>query len=602
MYTFISRFKGTFFMTVLSFIVLFSGCQKRFPEQNEVVIITNVESFEKIVTSVSGFVTDENNMPVQGATVNAGVKTTTTDAYGYFEIKSVELRKSAAFITVNKVAYFKGIKTWIAAEGKAGFFRIKLLPKSNAGSISGTTGGDVILSGGMKISFPTNAIVNATTGIAYTGVVSVRAQWINPTASDLNNIMPGDLRGKDATGAMKLLTTYGMAAVELTSTTGDLLQIATGKKATLTMPIPSVIIANAPTTIPLWYFDETNGLWKEEGSATKVGNNYVGEVSHFSFWNYDVPANYVLFNCTLKNASGQPIQNATVRISVVSNPLNAANGYTDSSGYVGGAVPNNAQLLLSVYPNYNCSTPIYTQTFSTTNVNISLGVITVPTSTTLASFTGTVTNCAASAVTNGYIIVKEGYVFTRYPLSNLGTYSFSKILCSLPQTIVLIGEDVSNAQQSGSITYTVSNAGANTIPNIQACGVTTQQFINYTINGASYNLTAPSDSFFYSNNLQSSISIEANNNFSSPPLASRVSFRFANQSIASGSAQNLQTFRALQILDSTTTIPTPISVSITEYGAVGQFVSGTFSGLLIGSGAGNPPYNITCNFRIRRTN
>ena len=188
MKTFISRFKGTFFMTVLSFVVLFSGCQKRFPEQNEVVIITNVESFEKIVTTVSGFVTDENNLPVQAATVNGGVKTATTDAYGYFEIKSVELRKSAAFITVNKAGYFKGIKTWIAAEGKAGFFRIRLLPKTNAGSISGTAGGDVILTGGMKISFPANAIVNATTGIAYTGVVSVKAQWINPTACRCYNL------------------------------------------------------------------------------------------------------------------------------------------------------------------------------------------------------------------------------------------------------------------------------------------------------------------------------------------------------------------------------------------------------------------------------
>ncbi len=55
-----------------------------------------------------------------------------------------------------------------------------------------------------------------------------------------------------------------MAAVELTGTSGELLQIATGKKATLTLSIPSSLAASAPATIPLWFFDEAKGLWKEE--------------------------------------------------------------------------------------------------------------------------------------------------------------------------------------------------------------------------------------------------------------------------------------------------------------------------------------------------
>lgn len=41
--------------------------------------------------------------------------------------------------------------------------------------------------------------------------------------------MPGDLRGIDTDGYMKGLTTYGMAAVELTGAGGESLQIADGK-------------------------------------------------------------------------------------------------------------------------------------------------------------------------------------------------------------------------------------------------------------------------------------------------------------------------------------------------------------------------------------
>lgn len=116
--------------------------------------------------------------------------------------------------------------------------------------------------------------------------------------------MPGDLRGISTDGSLKTLTTYGMAAVELTGALGELLQIAPGQKASLTMPIPVAILSNAPATIPLWSFDEAKGLWKEEGQAIKTGSNYVGDVSHFSFWNCDVPNNYVQFNCTVKNSDG----------------------------------------------------------------------------------------------------------------------------------------------------------------------------------------------------------------------------------------------------------------------------------------------------------
>jgi photosystem II stability/assembly factor-like uncharacterized protein len=53
--------------------------------------------------------------------------------------------------------------------------------------------------------------------------------------------------------------------------------------------VPSSILANAPATIPLWYFDEEQGTWIEEGSATLQNGSYVGNVGHFSSWNADAP-------------------------------------------------------------------------------------------------------------------------------------------------------------------------------------------------------------------------------------------------------------------------------------------------------------------------
>lgn len=576
-------------------IVLFFSCQKEFSIDNG----SNIQLPDlktKVSSSVSGFVTDENDAAVMGAAVQFGANTTTTDKYGYFEVKNVQVVKEAAVVTVIKPGYFKGIKTYIAKEGKSAFFRIKLMAKTIIGNINASSGGIIALPNGLSVKLPAGGIVNAATNTAYTGTVNVAAFWINPTANDLNRIMPGDLRGIDTASSIKLLQTFGMVAVELTDPSGELLQIVNGQKATLTLPIPSSLSASAPASIPLWYFDEAKGLWKEEGSAVKTGNMYTGDVNHFSFWNCDMPGNYVQFNCTLKNSAGNPLPYTFVKITVAGTN-NSAFGYTDSSGYVAGAVPNNSNLVLEVFPSAGCTTPIYSQTFTTANVNISLGTITIPTANNLATVNGTVTSCASTPVTNGFIILQEGYVFTRYPLSNLGAYSFSKVFCSFPQTITLIGEDVTNAQQSSNVSYVI-NAGANTVANIQACGIATQQFINYTINNITYSFTSPVDTFFYSNNNQSSISISGYK-LSSPP--GNINFHFNNTGITMGSSQTLQDFNPSQIAD-TFRITTPIMVNITEYGAVGQFVSGGFTGIFTGASPANTQYNVTCNFRTRRYN
>lgn len=583
-------------MLLVFTLSLFFSCQKEINydsgSNNQLPDLTT-----KINSSVSGFVTDENDAAVMGATVQFGTSTITTDKYGYFQAKNVQVVKNAAFVTISKPGYFKGIKTYIAKEGKAAFFRIKLIPKTTVGTVNAASGGTVTLANGLSIKLNAGTIVNATTNAQYSGSVNVAAYWINPTAADLNRIMPGDLRGINTEGSLKLLQTFGMAAVELTGSGGELLQIVNGQKATLSLAIPSSLTASAPATIPLWYFDEVKGLWKQEGSAVKTGNSYVGEVGHFSFWNYDVPGNFVQFDCTIKDAAGNPIPYAIVKITVAGTN-NSGYGYTDFSGYVGGLVPDNASLVMEVFANEGCTTtPSYTQAFTTTNVNISLGVITLTSANNIATFTGTVTNCANTPVNNGYIIVKEGFYFTRYPLNNSGAYNFSKNFCSLPQTVMLVGEDIANLQQSTNVTYVV-NAGTNTIANIQACAVIIQEYINYTVNSTIYSFTAPTNALYYDNNNVSTITIGG---FTNQPPYNTASFNMNNTGIAVGSNQNLQGFHQNQIVDSFN-ITTPILVSITEYGAIGQFTAGNFTGVFTGAPPANIPYNVTCNFRVRRAN
>ncbi|MEY4702872.1 MAG: hypothetical protein RIR96_769 [Bacteroidota bacterium] len=596
--------KTKFLLAVILFFGL-TSCQK---EINEITTISTgvvPDQTTRVNASVSGFVTDENNLPVSGALVTFGNATTSTDEYGYFRFNNQSVVKTAAVITVKANGYYNGIKTVIAEQNRSSFVRIKLIPKTNQGNFNGAAGGTVTLTNGLSISFPANAIINpiSSNNNPYTGVVNVSASWINPTAQDLAMIMPGDLRGIDANGTMKVLQTFGMAAVELFSPSGDKLQIAPGSKATISFPIPAAISSTAPSNIPLWHFDEETGLWREEGFATKNGSSYVGEVSHFSFWNCDVPSNFVQFNCTVLNADGAPVPFAWVKISHFNNSYNSAYGMTDSSGYVSGAIPNNSQLKLEIFTDLNCGTPVYTQTFSTTNVNISLGSITIPASSiVMANVTGTVVDCSNGPVTNGYIIMLKNSTYYRYSLNTSGEYSFSTALCNGPENVSFIGVDMTSGQQSNPLAFTINN-GSNNVTAIQACGTTTQQFFNYTINGTNYSLTSPVDTFFMFVNTQSNpatIQISGQNISQGAPSNRYISIGFNQAGIAVGSSQNMSMFYTSNISDSTA-FTTPIAVNITEYGAVGQFISGNYSGAFVGALPTSTIYNVTGSFRVRRS-
>ena len=298
-------------------LFLATGCQRDLNDPGGTPPVNNepaVNDNEMVVGGVRGNVLDENNQPVQGATVTCGTSTATTDRYGTFRFSNINLSKANGYIKVSKAGYFNGSRTFVSVAGRVNNVRIKLLPKTNAGNFSGSAGGTINITGGGKLVMAANAITDAS-GNAYAGIVNVAMTWINPTSTDLPLIIPGDLRGVTTGGQERGLETFGMLGVELTGNTGQALKIATGKTAELTFPIPVSLQSNAPATIDLWNFDEATGRWKQEGTATKNGTNYIAQVSHFSFWNCDAPFPLVEVCMTIVSSGDNvPLNNVQVRI------------------------------------------------------------------------------------------------------------------------------------------------------------------------------------------------------------------------------------------------------------------------------------------------
>ena len=556
---------------------------------------------EKVTASVKGRVTDENGKPVNNASVVSGSSTTTTDLNGFFRFDNIQLAKNAGFVLVEKTGYLKGCRTIFTNAGIINNIEIQLIPKMIRGNFSAGTGGNIVIQNGSSVSLPAGGVINVATNSAYSGTVNVIGAYLDPTDPKLSLIMPGNLVGLTTTNEQKILQTFGMMAVELEGSNGEKLNLASGKSATITMPIPGSLLASSPATIPLWYFDEPKGLWKEEGIATKQGTNYVGTVTHFSFWNCDVPNNFVTLTVKLKDQNSQPA--STYRIELKNTQNNStAYAITDSAGSASGAVPPNVSLEMKVYN--RCNTLVHTQTIGPFATNTDMGAITItipaPASITVS---GTVKNCSLSAVTSGYADVMIDGSYHRTAI-NSGNFSITIQRCSnATSTAQVIATDIQANQQSTSTSLNVTS-GSYSTGDIIACGVSTAQYINYIIGGNPHNFLPPLDSFLTFRQ-SSNTNIQA---FRSG-VTDSITYQYTSFNFSGITAPGTYTLNPGTFIVTKGISPAvgswqyndagPIVITITEFGNTGQYIAGSFNGSMREFFT-NMVVTGTCSFRVRR--
>jgi hypothetical protein len=579
---------------MLTLLILSPSCRKDYAREqfNEDKNLIKPDLTVKVLTDVSGFVIDENDSPVFNAVIIAGNKSAKTDEYGYFHISDASLPEIAGFIKVSKNGYFPGYRTFLAEENGETFVRIKLLPQNNPGDIDAGTGGNVEIGNGARLSLPSNAVVVASSGAAYSGVINVAAHWIDPSNIEAAQLQrPGDTRGTDDKDHLRLLNMFSTLAVELTGNTGQLLQIASGSQATITMPVPSTMLGAAPASIALWSFDETSGLWKQEGTATKNGNSYTATVSHFSFWAGAVGISLVEFSAQIVNSSLQPLANVAVGIRNAGEPFNAGYGrfgFTDANGYISGSIPADRQLILNVLT--PCETEAYSHSFNSGSSDIDMGVLTGNLGQGMVTITGNAVKCNGQPVTNGYVQVYDNGFRNRINIVN-GTFSFTGLVCTnVVASYVAVDADAN--QQSTPQTVSLV-AGANNLGTITACGTSTVGSISITIDGITTVIAEPADELLtvYSDLSGGWTTIVKIN---TPDF----NFQFSGGAATTGNHKVTEIFSQLFPTGRATASPS-LDVTMTEYGIPGGFIAGSFSGTMedFPSGA---THTVSCQFRTRR--
>ncbi|WP_299890704.1 carboxypeptidase-like regulatory domain-containing protein [uncultured Lacinutrix sp.] len=390
-----------------------------------------------------GTVVNEQNNPVVGAEISIGTESTTTDSNGVFSILDATVYEKFAYITVSKDGFIDGSRSLVPT---AGVNQVKIMLLS----IEPTA---VIISGQpLTIDLPDGAEVELPgdfqneLGQPYQGNISVTVRSLSVDDENMPLQMPGALLAENATGDLRVLETYGMLSVELRGDNGEELTIASGSTATIRIPVVSTI-TNPPATIPLWYFDEDNGYWKEEGMATLDGNRYVGDVSHFSFWNCDAPFETIDFCVTMVDENNVPLTNTLVQITTdIATWSPTTSGWTNSDGLVCGLLPANESLVLTV-PDYGCVNNNFTTTIGPFSDNQNITITVVDSTALTTTLTATLNDCNGDPITNGYLQLLYNGQFSTIPVVD-GMFSSVINYCASDTTYSIQLVDVANGQSS----------------------------------------------------------------------------------------------------------------------------------------------------------
>ena len=306
------------------------------------------------MAALSGFVKDNYGNALSGVKVKSGTEEVTTGGDGGFMLTKVNAVNGRTIVNLTKNGYIDVVRSMDTKDGAimdvvmtSGTWNQDYYSNSYPSTSSQTA-----TMGGMSVGLQSNGYKNNSTGNAYNGYVTTKAFYLSPDVDNFAAMMPGgDLAAQDKNNEQVQLVSYGMVKVDLTDNSSNKLQLADGKPATLKFPIPEKFKDNPEPTMPLWSFNETTGLWVEEGTATLVGDHYEGTVTHFSWVNLDYPEKRATLKVIVKDNQGNIVPNVKVDIDGQREVFTNINGEAETF------VPINQEIYVVVhsadYGNYD---------------------------------------------------------------------------------------------------------------------------------------------------------------------------------------------------------------------------------------------------------
>jgi hypothetical protein len=531
-------------------------------ENNNNNTTVDIYSQNKIATNVNGLVQDENGNPIPNADVSMHGHTTTTDANGLFEFYGALVPDNRTYVKVTKQGFFTGSRAFITNPNAASTVRIMMQDRTLAATLDASTGGSATLSNGSKVEFPANAVKQAN-GAAYTGNFDVSMSYMDPEDPNFGFIMPGDLDAVNEQGELAVLHSFGMMNVELTGSAGEELQLASGVEATITVPVPSSMLGDASATIPLWWFDEDQGIWKEDGEASLQGGVYVGQVSHFTSWNCDWQGERANIEGYVYDCNGNPMAGITVY-------TDNQTTITDANGYYTRWVPASPNIVVDV----SAASQLAILASPVSQVGPLTAGQTVQQDLNMpcpAYLDGDLVDCNAQLI-SGSILVSSGGNSAVYAVS--GSFNNLAVPANATVSYTAFG---SNLQAGSPQSVTTGAQGSSTsLGQVQACGTVIMN--SFELNGGSYNNTlisvTPGVATGYYTSWGSTIIQVQDANGGYP----NFQINFNGNSTGTYTSATQGAWFNLSLTANDSIYANNFTLNVTTYDAVGGNIAGTFSG------------------------
>jgi hypothetical protein len=282
--------------------------------------------------TLTGSVETVDGSGVANATIQIGDRTIETNEQGWFVVPELEPAERL-LVRVSADGMVPTQQVIQVRPGRQTFLDARVFPVGTTATINASEGGEVT-QGNARVSIPGGALVTPS-GESYSGMAQVSLTAIDPSSRQGRLAAPGDFTGipQDASEPSELAS-FGIANFQIRDMEGNELSLADGMNAEIGIPVPEGLPGSPLDEMPLWRYDEEQGRWVEQGTATYDSESdcYVAEVDQPAYWNADQTFDTACVTGQVVRPDGEPARDGiTVRAEGTSY-IGQSTAWTDSNG------------------------------------------------------------------------------------------------------------------------------------------------------------------------------------------------------------------------------------------------------------------------------
>jgi hypothetical protein len=342
-----------------------------------------------------------------------------TDEFGLFYLGDATTTTNTAFVEIDVPGFFLAGQLLDVNATDVELLDLALVPKVELSTFSTTEGIEIDLPGGGSLRIPPQAL-GLLNGTSYSGEAQLFWRYLNPLEAGFLQQVPAGLRGWSDADEWEVLEAFGVGMLEVVTTDGRRLDLLPDTEAIWDMPLPGVLVSDAPMATDVWQYNSQFSGWVQSGGAQRVGDMYQARLRHLSHCLVGTGFPSVQLAGQLNDQDGIPLPNATILAGFPNGiPMQKVRTSADGSFVVTGAADNTVAL-----DGVNaCGEVFWTLEVATDASNSNLGIIEVNAQQALpTTLSGSVENCSLQPVSQGILFIERNGVRTLFPLKS-GQYN-----------------------------------------------------------------------------------------------------------------------------------------------------------------------------------